>query len=129
MKKIFLAVLIIVFVCPIFSFAADQAFREVTFEWDATTDTTVKGYYIYRSTESGVYGDPLNEEMITATTYKDNVPIPHEQNFYYVVKATNGIFNSDPSNEVVLSKPTKPENLKVPVFINIENSSVTINNN
>jgi len=108
---------------------AEETTKIITFEWDKTTDVTIKGYHIYRSTESGKYDKYLNSKMIVGETYTDEVMIPLQQTLYYTIVATNGIIDSDKSNEVKLEKPMTPTNLGIRTFIKIENSEVIINNN
>jgi predicted phage tail protein len=74
-----------------------------TLAWDPST-SSVAGYNIYRSEQSGVYGAPLNGAVLTSTTFTDST-LQSGHTYFYVTKAVaTGGTVSGPSNEVSVSR-------------------------
>lgn len=60
--------------------------NQVTIKWTASSSPGVIGYHVYRSNQySGGYGEPVNSELIEATSYTDTQPF--EGTNHYLVKA------------------------------------------
>jgi len=128
MKKIIYFIIVFIFFSVSLGYTGETG--KITLEWDPSPEESVIGYNIYKTTVSGQYSKtPINENLIQGVTYDDDINIPLKEDIYYIVTCTNGIFESDKSNEVVLEHISAPINLKLKVFISIENSDVTINNN
>ena len=131
MKKLFLAVLIIVSLISSLAFAG----ADITFEWDGNTELDLAGYRIYQSATSGNYefigynggaggGDKTSPNLVIDIQRGPNpdgieeVTIHVEDGtWFWVFTAYNkdGI-ESDPSNELtayIAAKPAPPGNVKI----------------
>lgn len=71
--------------------------------FDPASENDVVGYYIYRSTTSGVYGAPLNASPVTSESYSDSTVTTDGATYYYVVKAVDCAVNlSAQSGEIAV---------------------------
>ena len=61
MKKIWLTVLLLLFITP--AFAAD-----IVIEWDANTETNIAYYNVYYGTDHGVYNAPVDVGNVLSYT-------------------------------------------------------------
>ncbi len=57
---------------------------KVMLTWDAVPGPNVEGYIVYRSSQSGVVGSPLNAEPISATSFVDECVVNYEHYWYRV---------------------------------------------
>jgi hypothetical protein len=72
----------------------------LTFEWDASSDTDLAGYRVYRSTTAGIYGAPVATLSASATRYQA-INLQKGVTYYFVVSAYDSNGNESPfSNEV-----------------------------
>jgi hypothetical protein len=89
-------------VCVLISQLAGSALAaSITLAWDATTESTLAGYNVYRSTQSGVFTTtPVNASPIKTDSVTDD-SVQSGNTYYYVVKAVNtdGL-ESAASNEI-----------------------------
>jgi hypothetical protein len=59
---------------------------QVTIKWNASSESNVIGYHLYRSQKSsGGYGSPINASLIEGNSYTDNQP--YEGTNHYLIKA------------------------------------------
>lgn len=123
MKKLFTFLVMLGFLSfASFSFAASW---NVTFGWDAHTDSDVLGYRIYMSNISGDYTFGEGNELL-------NVLVPDTQgtvtlsdgSYYFVITAYDEFNEALPSNEVPLvldsTKPDPVTGFKVLIIIKNE---------
>lgn len=116
MKKLLLVLMLVLF--PVFCFAATN----VTFEWDANTESDLAGYRLYQSATSGTYTFGPGNEVGSTLSGTETVTIQVEDGlWYWVLTAYNtaGI-ESDPSNEVSNEPPGPPTGFRITIIINIE---------
>lgn len=76
----------------------------VTLSWAASTSTVI-GYNIYRTTQSGSYSSPLNSSPQSALTYTDSTVQGGTTYYYVVTSVDSGSRESIHSNEVVVAVP------------------------
>jgi Bacterial Ig domain len=98
----------------------------VKLAWDASSDSNVAGYNVYRSTESGNFrSGPLNgATLISIESFTDSTVVSGI--YYYVVKAVNSVgMESDPSNEVQTTVDTLPSN-KAPIVNAGSDQTITL---
>lgn len=92
-------------------------FADVTFQWDANTETDLAGYNFYRGTVTGGPYARLNTTIITTTTYTDTeAELGVGTQYFYVVSAlnTNNLesgFSNEASNYDLGSPPAAPGGL------------------
>lgn len=69
--------------------------------WSANNGSTlIAGYRLYRSTNAGGPYEPVQQALITDTTYRD-VAVTNGTLYYYIVRVLDSVGNlSSPSNEV-----------------------------
>jgi len=83
---------------------------KVYLEWDPPADTSnVSGYYLYRSTQSGIYEDPAFDFAIKETNYIDeNVENGHT--YYYIFKVVykDGSLSAASNEVTVIPKAPAP---------------------
>ena len=80
--------------------------HSATLNWSASSSTSVVGYNVYRSTQSGGGFTKLNSTLNTGTTYVDNT-VSAGATYYYVVTSVDGSGNeSGYSNQVTATIPT-----------------------
>jgi hypothetical protein len=78
---------------------SQAAQHSVTLSWNASTSSVV-GYYIYRSTQSGSYSNPLNSTPQSGLTFTDST-VQSGTTYYYVVTSVDSSSQqSIHSNEV-----------------------------
>src|SRR5262245_54728998 len=89
--------------------------QTIKLAWDPSPDSSVAGYNIYRSQQSGVYSTPVNGSNIITTTSFTDSGVHSGTTYYYVVTAVNtsGV-QSGYSNEVLATVPVLVTN-KAPV--------------
>ena len=91
---------------------------DVSFKWDANTETDLAGYRIYQSTTSGqyTYGAVTAVGTIPAGTETVTVNVPDDGTYFWVMTAfDNGGNESGPSNEVTKlldSPPASPKGFR-----------------
>ena len=137
MKKLFLTLLLLL-IFPLFAFANPTPTANVTFVWDANTDT-IAGYRLYQSTVSFLTLDANDDGIISLAELFTNpaliikgdtlvgtetVTIQVEDGtHYWVLTAYNSNGESDPSNEVTdtidTSVPHVPGGLNITIIIKI----------
>jgi Carboxypeptidase regulatory-like domain len=85
--------------------ANPQVAHTVALSWNASTSSTVSGYYVYRSTTSGSGYAKVNSLPVVALVYIDST-IQNATTYYYVTTAVdaNGV-ESTFSNEVSAAIP------------------------
>ena len=122
MKKLLLAVVAFFFMCGMACAASN-----VTFEWDANSETDLAGYRLYQSQTPGVYtfGDGnqvasilTGTETVTITGVSDGV-------YYWVLTAYDTHGNeSGPSNEVTANldtlAPGSPTTVTITIIIKVQ---------
>jgi hypothetical protein len=79
----------------------------VRLDWDASLETDVTGYRVYRSTTAG--GPYAFVEAVTAAAY-DDLGLTNGVTYHYVVTATDARAESGPSNEAA-ARPEAPQGL------------------
>jgi len=80
-----------------------QGAGSVTLGWNASSDPTVTGYYLYYGSQSTTYTNRLSAGNATSKTVSNLV---NGLTYYFVVTAyTSTGLESDPSNEVSYSVP------------------------
>ena len=80
--------------------------HSVALTWNASQSQDVVGYNIYRRTQAGSYGSPLNTSLNTTLAYTDNT-VAAGQTYFYVARAVDGNdVESGNSNEVQAVVPT-----------------------
>src|SRR5262245_53481999 len=89
--------------------------QTIKLAWDPSPDSSVAGYNIYRSQQSGVYSTPVNGSNIVTTTSFADSGVHSGITYYYVVTAVNtsGV-QSGYSNEILATVPVLTTN-KAPV--------------
>ncbi|HHY64979.1 MAG TPA: hypothetical protein GX501_08015 [Clostridiaceae bacterium] len=95
----------------------------VTLNWNAIThEKGVRGYYVYRSTTSGVYTIvPETDFWIPGTQYIDKKVTPGTT-YYYIIKPVLGDGNiGDPSNEVKVYYPGTVNSITLSAKVNTGN--------
>ena len=140
MKTLILILMLVLF--PVFAFANPTPTVNVTFQWDANTDTIV-GYRLYQfdysiavldTNEDGIisYLELLDAPETLANSIIADIPVGTETvtiqvkdgKWYWVLTAYNSNGESDPSNEVTATvdtaKPFAPGGLKITIIIKIE---------
>jgi hypothetical protein len=74
--------------------------RSVSLDWDDNTEPGLKGYNVYRSTESGTGYTQLNIEPVSESEYADS-NLTNGTTYYYIVTAVNlSDLESEESSEV-----------------------------
>src|SRR5215813_4220695 len=96
-------VVLSVFVAGSMMCLAPSAYAQtIKLAWDPSPDSSVAGYNVYRSQQSGVYSTPLNgSNIVTSASFTDS-GVHSGTTYYYVVTTVNtsGV-QSGYSNEVV----------------------------
>jgi hypothetical protein len=83
---------------------AQPAQHSVSLAWNASLSQIV-GYYVYRTTTSGSYGQPLNSTPQAGLTYND-FAVQSGQTYYYVITAVDSSSKQSAfSNEAVAVVP------------------------
>ena len=72
----------------------------VTLQWDANTEEDLAGYNIYRSLESEINYNKMNQDLILATQYEDPTPLPLTEYYYVATTVNTDTLESGYSNEV-----------------------------
>ena len=81
--------------------------QSIQLAWDASSDSNVTGYNVYRSQQSGVFSStPLNGSSVLMTAAFTDSSVQSGSTYYYVVTAvsTTGV-ESDYSNQVQATVP------------------------
>lgn len=120
MKKYLLIVLIFVIALNIYGANTYQA----ELRWEGAYDGGIPdGYKIYRSNESGVYGDAIADIPEVNQKIFVDTGLVYSESYYYVVTAYNDIGESGYSNEVFFTvlEPNPPTNVTVTVKVVIGN--------
>ena len=114
MKKLILAVLVLIFLLPTLAFAV----QTVTLAWDANTDVIV-GYRIYERVEGStyVYGE-VNAKASTLVGTETVTFQTTDGKKYYVATAYDATAESGPSNEVSTG-PNVPGILRIIVIVDV----------
>lgn len=98
-------------ICLVLSVGIVQAASDVTFAWDANSESDLAGYRMYQSQTSGVYTFGDGNQVATILVGTETVQITHLINggYFWVVTAydTEGL-ESGPSNEVFSDLVTTP---------------------
>ena len=117
MKKLLLAVVAFFFMCGM-----AMAASNVTFEWDANSESDLAGYRLYQSQTPGVYTFGDGNQVATISTGTETVQITDvlDGTYFWVLTAydTNGN-ESGPSNEVTANLDTLSPNAPITVTITI----------
>ena len=79
--------------------------------WDANSETDFDSYSIYRSTESGTYGEAI-ASGITETSY-ETAPAELGVTYYYVVRAVDTVANESGSSVEVSDAVTSLDNIRL----------------
>ncbi len=122
MKRIIIA-LIIMF-CLVGSVYAQQMYYHhdpnvnITFTWDANTETDLAGYRLYQTTSQGIYNGPAIKDVSVVDAGNPpttSVQITNEGHWWFIVRAYDAGGDESPnSNEVELyadfTLPTAPAN-------------------
>ena len=140
MKKLFLTLLLLL-IFPVFAFANPTPTANITFVWDANTDT-VTGYRFYQfdysiavldTNDDGIIsyeellvapGELANSRIADIPVGTETVTIQAEDGkWYWFVTAYNSNGESGPSNEVTdtidTSVPHAPGGLNITIIIKI----------
>lgn len=118
MKKIVGLVLGFLFLTVGMAYAASN----VTFEWDANSETDLVGYRLYQSQMSGdyIFGDGNQVATITAGTETVTITGVSDGAYFWVLTAYDDKGNeSGPSNEVTANLDTTPPESPTTVIITI----------
>ena len=106
-----------------FAYAASN----VTFEWDANSESDLAGYRLYQSQASGDYtfGDGNQVATITAGTETVTISGVADGTYYWVLTAYDTDGNeSGPSNEVTANldtlAPGSPVNVRITIIVKVE---------
>src|SRR5262249_5100968 len=89
------------------SFAPSAYGQSIKLAWDASSDSNVIGYNVYRSQQSGVFSTtPLNGTSVLTTAAFNDSSVQSGSTYYYVVTAvsTTGV-ESGYSNQVQATVP------------------------
>jgi fibronectin type 3 domain-containing protein len=81
--------------------------QSINLAWDASSDSNVTGYNVYRSEQSGVFSStPLNGTTVLTTAAFNDSTVQSGTTYYYVVTAvsTTGVESGD-SNQVQATLP------------------------
>src|SRR5215467_1545485 len=85
--------------------------QSLNLAWDSSSDTTLAGYRVYRSEQSGSYTSPISGTSALTTLAFTDSTVQSGHTYYYVVTAVNtsGVESSH-SNEVqaVIASPAAP---------------------
>jgi fibronectin type 3 domain-containing protein len=79
--------------------------HSVTLTWDASPPA-VKGYNVYRSSDSGAPYTKLNSALITTTQYTDSTVQAGQTYFYAATPVNRGNVEGNYSNQVSATIPT-----------------------
>jgi len=94
-----------------FQFPDSAYAQSVNLAWDTSSDTTVVGYKVYRSEQSGSYTSPISGSSALTTVAFTDSTVQSGHTYYYVVTAlnTSGV-QSSYSNEVQapIAAPASP---------------------
>jgi len=122
-KKIFVLGVVVLVLILLFGCAAQaqkglaakavQGGIEVSWE---PSGTSVVGYNVYRSTESGTLGDKVNPTMVTDTSYTDTT-VQNGVTYYYTVRSVSsgGSENSNTGQVSATGDTEAPEDLQIEV--------------
>ena len=99
----------------------------VTFAWDANTETDLAGYRLYQSSTPGTYTFGESEAVVTipAGTETVQITVP-DGTLYFVLTAYDTDGNeSGPSNEVTpgdldTTPPVNPSGVRITVVVKVE---------
>lgn len=121
-----LRIAFLVFCAALFFAVTAHAESQVTFAWDAVSESDLAGYRLYQSDVSGKYeyGHDKCVKQISAGTETATIENIPDGLWYWVVTAYDDAGNeSGPSNEVSLDldtlQPNKPTNFRVTASIKI----------
>jgi fibronectin type 3 domain-containing protein len=111
----FAVVLSVLVAGSMMSLAPSVYAQTIKLAWDPSADSSVAGYNVYRSQQSGVYSTPVNGSNIITTTSFTDSGVHSGTTYYYVVTTVNtsGV-QSSYSNEVLATVPVLTTN-KAPV--------------
>lgn len=89
--------------------------HNVNLSWQASTDSSVTGYNVYRGGAAGAESTLLTATPVAATTFDDTTE--SAGSWFYIVKSVAFGIESLASNEVtVVLRPSAPTNLVVVSF-------------
>lgn len=104
-----------------------QAASNVTFEWDANSETDLAGYRLYQSQTSGVYTFGDGNQVATILTGTETVQIINisDGTYFWVLTAYDNDGNeSGPSNEVTADldtlAPGAPSTVTITIIIKVQ---------
>src|SRR5689334_20234679 len=85
---------------------ASSAYAQtVKLAWDSNAESTLAGYRVYRSEESGVFSSkPINgSTLVTSTSWTDST-VKNNRTYYYIVRAVDkSAVESTNSNQVTVT--------------------------
>ena len=121
-KKLLLAVVAFFFMCGM-----AMAASNVTFIWDANSETDLAGYRLYQSQTSGVYTYGDGNQVATILVGTETVQITNisDGTYFWVLTAYDNDGNeSVPSNEVTAAldtfAPGTPTKMVITIIIKIQ---------
>jgi len=119
--KYFISMLLIIAVMLCMAVIANaEVTYDATLSWSSNSEENLIGYKIYRSEQSGTYGEPIGViEKMDSPEYVNTIDI--NKVYYYVVTAYNKFGESPFSNEVSIntSVPCAPVSVTVTITISI----------
>lgn len=94
--------------------------QDLTFTWDANTESDLAGYRLYRSATSGNYTIGKGNELAEVPAGTETVKVTQIDPGYFVLTAFDNHGNeSDKSVEVESMPPVIPKNIQITVTITI----------
>ncbi|MFH1882931.1 MAG: hypothetical protein ABIL62_09505 [Planctomycetota bacterium] len=122
MKKLLLAVVAFFFMCGMACAASN-----VTFEWDANSESDLAGYRLYQSQTPGVYTFGDGNQVATILVGTETVQITGvlDGTYFWVLTAYDTKGNeSGPSNEVTANldmlAPNAPATVTITIIIKVQ---------
>jgi len=108
----------------------DAAYAQsVSLAWDTSSDTTVVGYKMYRSEQSGSYTSPISGSSALTTAAFTDSTVQSGHTYYYVVTAVNASGVESPySNEVQvpIASPAAPTTNTAPTVTAGPDQTITL---